>query len=114
MFRFLRSTSVMVPAPATCKVDVTVVLSMMALGTSVLTKSNTPQLVGTGVGVLVLVDVTVLVRVGVLVGGVPVTVGVGVPCAAGTCGSVYGSPVVVLRESYHIPRTRSFAAARPW
>src|SRR4051794_30962876 len=76
-FKFLRSTSVIVPTPATCTVDVIVHTSQMVLGTSVLTKSNTPQPVGTGVGVLVLVSVLVAVRVRVLVGGVPVTVGVG-------------------------------------
>src|SRR3954468_11748151 len=110
MFRLYRSRSEIAPTPATCSVEVMVQLSQIVLGTSVLVKICTPQAVGTGVGVLVRVAVLGTVRVGGLVGGVPVAVGGGVPCP-GTCGSVSGSPLALLRESYPIPSTRSLAAA---
>src|SRR4051812_5975341 len=67
MFRFLKSTSDIVPTPATCKVEVIVQRSQMTLGTSVLTTSRIVQ------------GVAVPVTVGVEVGSVPVGVGVAVP-----------------------------------
>ena len=80
---------------------------------------------GTGVGVLVAVLVAVLVGVsvgvlvnvlvGVFVGGrgVPVSVGVGVPCRGGTWGSVYASPELEMRLSNHMPSTLALVAPRP-
>src|SRR3954464_779131 len=69
MFSPVRFKSVIVPVPAgMVRVEVTVLLSAMVFGTSVLVKTVTPQ------GVAVAVGVRVGVTVGVLVGGVPVTV----------------------------------------
>src|SRR3954454_11731312 len=68
MSRFLTSRSEIVPPwPARVTVEVTVVLSRICLGTSVLAKSRIAH------------GVPVAVTVRVLVGGVPVKVGVAVP-----------------------------------
>src|SRR3954451_22291795 len=76
MFTFLRSTSVILPTPATCSVEVMVQLSQIVLGTSVLVKLAWPQTVAVAVGVF---EKGGGVKVRVAVGGVPVTVGVGEP-----------------------------------
>ncbi len=62
-----------------------------------------------GVGVGVGVGVSVGVGLGV---GEAVGVGVGVPCG-GTWGSVKASPLALMRESNHMPRTRPLRAPRP-
>src|SRR6266436_9151373 len=69
--------------------------------------------VAVGVAVAVAVAVTVAVAVAVAVAvGLTVGVGVGVPCS-GTWGSVKASPLPLMRESNHMPRTRPLRAPRP-
>src|SRR5437867_2979946 len=86
MLRLVRSRSVIVPAPAIVRVDVTVPWSMMVTGTLVLLYvviEHTGVLVGVGgVPVTVGVSVGLFVKVGLMVGvgvleGVRVLVGVG-------------------------------------
>ena len=74
-----------------------------------------PPLTTRQAGVAVDVGVGVAVAVAVAVGvadGLAVGVGVGVPCS-GTCGSVKASPLPLMRESNHMPRTSPLRAPRP-